>query len=91
VLSYYIYYRVARPGDAELKLGRLQSAIRDALGVQGRVLRKRSEAALWMEIYERVPDAAAFEQLMDRLVTETGFDACLQSGSRRTVECFEEA
>jgi hypothetical protein len=28
---------------------------------------------------------------MDRLVTETGFDACLQSGSRRTVECFEEA
>ena len=54
--SYYIYYRVA-PDKAEgcaPKIKELFAAVKQATGVAGRLLKKRGEPLLWMEIYENV-------------------------------------
>ena len=88
--SYYIYYRVAQAGDAALAVGKLQSAIRDRSGVAGRVLKKRGEPAMWMEIYEGVSDGAQFEALLAGLVESLNFNSVLAAGSTRKTECFED-
>jgi hypothetical protein len=88
--SYYIYYRVAQPGDASLAVSKLQTAIRKRFGIEGRVLQKRDEPSLWMEIYEGVADAAAFEVALASLVEDLDFSRMLAAGSTRKAECFEE-
>lgn len=59
-------------------------------GVAGRLLRKRDDAATWMEIYEGVQDAPAFERSLAECVEAIRFTDVLQSGSARHLECFEE-
>ena len=89
VWSYYIYYRV----DAEKTLPcasavqAVFSAVRKSTGVQGRVLKKRNEPLLWMEIYEHVSDEAAFEWALAEAVAASGMLIMLQPGGRHT-ECF---
>src|SRR5690242_19254787 len=60
--NFYIYYRVAAGAHAlaHERVGVLLERVRRESGVHGRVLRKRGEDDLWMEIYEAVPDEAAF-------------------------------
>jgi len=89
-LSYYIYYRVAQPDDASIAVSKLQAAIRKRFGIDGRLLRKRDEPSLWMEIYEGVADGAAFEAGLASLVEDLGFSHILAAGSTRKAECFEE-
>lgn len=69
---------------------RLQRGLRQQLGIEGRLLSKRDEPAVWMEIYDRVGDGAAFEGLLAILVDEAGFANVLAAGSERRVECFED-
>lgn len=88
--SYYIYYRVAHAGDASIAVRKLQSAIRERFGVEGRVLKKRDEPSLWMEIYEGVNDGTAFEAGLAELVRQADFSRNLAAGSTRNTECFEE-
>lgn len=89
-LSYYIYYRVAHPGDATAAVHRLQAAIRERYGIEGRLLKQRGEPSLWMEIYEGVDDGAAFETGLADLVDGLDFSLMLAAGSARKTECFEE-
>ena len=89
-LSYYIYYRVAHPGDASAAVRRLQAAIHKRYGIDGRLLKKRDEPALWMEIYEGVDDGAAFEAALADLLEGLDFSRMLAAGSARKTECFEE-
>lgn len=89
--SYYIYYRVApeRAEACELRVLELFSAIKQSTTIAGRLLRKRSEPLLWMEIYENVRDDAKFELELTQATAQLKLAACLQEGSARRLECFE--
>jgi hypothetical protein len=89
VPSYYIYYRVADAAAAAPLVARLQQTMHEQAGVAGRLLKKRGEPALWMEVYEDVRDAAAFERLLARAVDELRFARVLAAGGGRKLECFE--
>jgi Domain of unknown function (DUF4936) len=91
VTSYFIYYRVA-PGREPLageQVRRLQATLAAATGVRCRLMTKRGEPNLWMEVYEAVSDSAAFEQALDNAVQELQLVQLLAPGSLRHVECFE--
>ena len=87
--SYYIYYRVADAAAAAPMVRDLQTALRKDTGIAGRLLVKRGEPALWMEIYEDVDDASAFERALAQLVSRLDFQRVLVPGAGRKVECFE--
>ena len=91
-LSYYIYYRVdpARSAAAEKAVRELLAAMRNATGVAGRLMRKRGEPNLWMEVYEGVADDAAFERELADAAGRLEFGDFLQPGSGRRIECFLE-
>jgi hypothetical protein len=89
--SYYVYYRIA---DGEEPVARecaqrLLDQIAESIGVRGRLMVKRGEPNLWMEIYEDVPDAEAFERVLATCVDELQLARMLAEGSRRHLECFE--
>jgi len=90
-VSYFIYYRVApgREGAAREHVERLQASLLQSSGVRGRLMSKRGEANLWMEVYEAVHDAAGFERALELALSEIEFDTLLADGSQRCVECFE--
>lgn len=90
--SYYIYYRVdAAQADAcAAAVRQLLAAVDERTGIRGRLLKKRNEPLLWMEIYEPVADEANFEWELAEAVTASGITALLQSGSARHTECFAE-
>ena len=89
--SYYIYYRVApeKAESCEVRVLELISALKERTGVAGRLLKKRSEPLLWMEVYENVRDDAKFELELKHAVTQLKLGECLQDGTGRRVECFE--
>jgi hypothetical protein len=62
-LNYYVYYKIS-PGDAaKLKpqVEQMFARIEKLTGVRGRWMRRRDDAATYMEVYEGVRDEAAFE------------------------------
>jgi len=89
-LCYYVYYRVTQPQQAGVAVRGMQSELLVRSGVRGRLLTKRDQPGLWMEVYEGVNDAPAFEAELDRLIAATKFEGFLAPGSRRHTECFEE-
>lgn len=74
-----------------MRVERLQRRLSERLAISGRVLAKRGEPLLWMEVYEGIVDAKTFESLLATLVNEVEFSGVLASGSARKVECFEDA
>jgi hypothetical protein len=91
-LSYYIYYRV-QPGNAaacEQAIRSVLSSVRETTGIAGRLMKKRGEPNLWMEVYEGVMDGAKFEWELAEAAGRHGILAFLLPGSGRHVECFEE-
>jgi hypothetical protein len=89
-LCYYVYYRVTQSQQAGIAVRDMQSQLLARSGVRGRLLTKRDEPGLWMEVYEGVNDAPAFEAELERLIVATKLDGFLEPGSRRHTECFEE-
>jgi len=89
--SYYIYYRVAAPSAeaCELKVLELFSALKQSTTVAGRLLKKRSEPLLWMEVYENVRDDAKFELELALTTTQLKIAEFLHEGTTRRSECFE--
>lgn len=82
---YYVYYKVA-PAD----LDRVRTAAQDLFatiekhcGVRGRWMRRRDDPSTYMEVYEDVPDTAAFEALLEREGAKLGV--------QRTLERFVSA
>jgi hypothetical protein len=90
--AYYIYYRIDADQAAACAAAtqKLLTTMHEKTGVQGRVLKKRNEPLLWMEIYEQVSDEAQFEWELAEAVAASGITAMLQSGSGRHIECFAE-
>jgi hypothetical protein len=67
-LNYYVYYKLD-PAQAEASRAKVQAifdAIERRLGIRGRWMRRRDDAATFMEVYEGIGDAAAFEALLDQ-------------------------
>ena len=89
--SYYIYYRVdpAQTAAAESRIRQLLAAVEKATGTAGRLMTKRGEPNLWMEVYEGVADEAKFEWELAAAVNQCQATAFLQAGGGRHIECFE--
>lgn len=89
---YYIYYRVdaTKTGPCAVAVEYLLDAVHKKTGIQGRVMKKRNEPQLWMEIYENVTDEAGFEWELAEAVAGSGISNMLQPGSGRHTECFSE-
>ena len=89
--SYYVYYRVnaERAADCEARVLELFTAVQQATTVSGRLLKKRKEPLLWMEVYENVRDDAKFELELAQAVAQLKLGECMQDASERRVECFE--
>ena len=66
--SYYVYYKLSAEQLPALRRGvhSLFAAIEKECGVRGRWLRRRDDAATYMEVYDDVKDAAAFEVVLER-------------------------
>ncbi len=80
---YYLWYRVA--GDPATARRAIDAVLRDLAiqcGVQGRVLVRRDDPRTWMEIYENVADAAAFEQALAAAVQRHDAARFAEAGTR---------
>ena len=90
--SYYIYYRVQPEGAAacERAVRAVLSAVHAATGIAGRLMKKRGETNLWMEVYEGVTDDAKFEWELSDAAGRARVQDFLLPGSGRHMECFEE-
>ncbi len=88
--SLYVYYRVQPElaGEARQAVEGMLAEVRALSGVAGRLLCKRDEPTLWMEVYDPVPDALAFERTLREAVARTGVERFLVPGSARILECF---
>lgn len=85
---YYIYYRVdeKHSDEAETLVRSMQSRLACRSGVAGRLLKKRDEPGLWMEVYEGVAEPERFERLLGQAVDE--FDLAMFMDGERHLECF---
>jgi len=90
--SYYIYYRVApeKAAASEPQIRALLETVRKATGVRGRLMKKRNEPNLWMEVYENVADELKFEWELAEAVEHLKVQELLLPGTPRHIECFEE-
>lgn len=90
--SYYIYYRVdaAQVTACTAAVSKLLADMQQRTGISGRILKKRNEPLLWMEIYEHVGDESAFEWELAEAVAAAGILPLLQAGGGRHTECFAE-
>jgi hypothetical protein len=91
-VSCYVYYRVARGREsmARERVHRLHQHLAVSIGLSGRLLVKRGEPNLWMEVYEPVPDPTALERELETAVRALELDQVLTEGSQRHVEWFED-
>jgi hypothetical protein len=89
-LAYYIYYRVAPGADAN-DLDRVRAAQADvsrATGCSARLLAKRDEPELWMEVYESITDPERFEAALAAAVDRHQLSLLVRAGTERKTECF---
>jgi hypothetical protein len=92
-VAYYIYYRVSAGHDARAfqAVRQAQTEVAAATGTRARLLEKRDEPDLWMEVYEGIADADAFERELTAAVGRHGLTGLLQAGASRKTEIFVEA
>lgn len=85
---YYIYYRVdAKNADeAEILVRSMQARLACRSGIRGKLLKKRGEPGLWMEVYENVGQPERFERLLEQAADE--FDLAMFLDGPRHAECF---
>lgn len=89
--SYYIYYRVnpEKAQACEPRIRELFAAVQKATGISGRLLKKRDEPLLWMEVYENVSDQAHFEWELADIADQIKVREFLEPDTTRHCECFE--
>lgn len=89
---YYVYYRVDPGRIEEVRDGvsALLQQISAVTGIAGKVRRRSDEPALFMEVYEHVPDRGRFERWLDEAERNAGVSAWLADGQARHRECFED-
>ena len=90
-VSCYVYYRVApdRRTEASSAVRATIEEIRQRTGIAGRLMTKVDEPLLWMEVYEDVPDKAAFLDAMRLCVEHNAISRFLDGDNRRHTEVFQ--
>ena len=88
--SFYVYYKVEAARLTELRsaVQAMFATLQRECGVRGRWLHRRDDPATYMEVYEGVSDAAAFERLLAQASERHGVSGCLATGSVRRAEIF---
>jgi len=68
VTNYYVYYRVDPARLNELRAGveDLFRVVERETGIRGRWMHRCDDPTTYMEVYEGVPEEAAFEALLER-------------------------
>jgi hypothetical protein len=90
VHSLYVYYRVQtdRSGEARQAIEAMFERLHADTGVRGRLLSKRDESTLWMEVYDAVSDPVQFEIALASALAAAGVERFIAAGSARKTECF---
>lgn len=84
----YVYYRVAADtAAARATVDAFLAAVAAATGVAGRLLARCDDAATWMEVYEPVDDALAFQRCLEALERAHAVAGVAVDGARH-AECF---
>lgn len=75
-MNYYVYYKLvpARAEGMRVAIEGLFAKVEREFGVRGRWMRRRDDPATYMEVYEGVADAAAFEALLEREAAPLGLE-----------------
>ena len=68
VTHYYVYYKVSPQEVTRVRnaVDALFASLERSCGVRGRWMRRRDDPSTYMEVYENVQDAAAFEAALER-------------------------
>jgi hypothetical protein len=92
ITDYYVYYKVADGQTADLipVAVAMQSDIYRLTGIRGRLKKKSSDNATWMEIYEGVHQRLLFEAALADCVSRFGMEKFLAQGSARKNEIFHD-
>jgi Domain of unknown function (DUF4936) len=91
VASFYVYYRVAPLQQAATQTAVLQlfALMQAQTGVAGRLQCRLDDATTWMEIYEGVADAEAFNSALQRNAEACGLQT-LPGDAQRVIERFTD-
>lgn len=88
--TYCIWYRVTDDGpEAEAALRGMMARLACRTGVRGQLMKKRDEPRLWLELYQGVVDADAFETQLTEVAAT--YDVDMFVADARRVECFRTA
>src|SRR5580698_929129 len=92
ITDYYVYYKIAPEQASDLIpiAIAMQSDIYRLTGVRGRLKKKTSDGATWMEIYEGVHQRLLFEAALADCVARFGMDKFLLAGGARKSEIFHD-
>jgi len=88
-LNYYVYYKIEPKQLAALRalVDEVFREIEKQTGVRGRWMRRRDDPSTYMEVYEGVKDAKAFEALLESEGAKLGR---ILTGGRK-LDCFISA
>jgi quinol monooxygenase YgiN len=77
---YYVYYKISPDQIPRFReaVQTLFKTIEKRCGVRGRWMRRRDDPSTYMEVYEEVTDAAAFEALLQREGAKLGVQRKLE-------------
>jgi len=80
VNHYYVYYKISPDQTSRVRdaVQILFKTIEEQCGVRGRWMRRRDDPSTYMEVYEEVKDAAAFEALLEREGAKLGVQRKLE-------------
>lgn len=88
--GYYIWYRVtADDRTTETAIRGMMARLACRTGIPGRLMKKRGEPGLWMEIYQDIADADLFARRLAQAVDEFDVEMFIDGG--RHTECFTDS
>lgn len=75
-MNYYVYYKVdaARLPALRLSIENLFRSVKARFKTQGRWMRRLDDESTYMEVYEGVADAAAFEAFIAKETRDLGLE-----------------
>jgi len=80
VTHYYVYYKISPDQIPKVReaVQTLFNTLEKQCGVRGRWMHRRDDPSTYMEVYEEVKDAAAFEALLEREGAKLGVQRKLE-------------